>query len=174
MGRNCISRHVQAAPAVKGFRPFGRLGGQRRTVVLSLDEYEAIRLLDYEHLTQEEAAVRMQISRPTLTRIYEKARVKYATALVEGSILLIEGGDILLKKHIFLCNDCGFISETAEETLGQCPECKSANIVSLDECYQQQCNECRKCHRGGRHGRGRQGKSENHINKSMPEKTNNN
>jgi len=89
MGRNCISRYVQSTPPVKGFRPFGRLAGKRDTVILTLDEYEAIRLLDYEHHTQEEAAVQMRVSRPTLTRIYERARIKYATALVEGCLLLI-------------------------------------------------------------------------------------
>ena len=72
MGRNCISRYVQSTPPVKGFRPFGRLAGKRDTVILTLDEYEAIRLLDYEHHTQEEAAVQMRVSRPTLTRIYER------------------------------------------------------------------------------------------------------
>ncbi len=153
MGRNCISRHVQSAPPVKGFRPFGRLGGQRKTVVLSLDEFEVIRLLDYQHLTQEEAAIQMQISRPTLTRIYEKARVKYATALVEGCILMIEGGDIELQKHIFLCQDCGFILETDKRDVFHCAECNSPNLVSLDECYQQSCRQCRKCYRGGRNAR---------------------
>lgn len=153
MGRNCISRHVQSAPAVKGFRPFGRLGGQRKTVLLSLDEFEAIRLLDYQHLTQEEAAVQMQISRPTLTRIYEKARIKYATVLVEGCILMIEGGDIKLQKHIFLCQDCGFILETEKRDIFHCSQCNSPNLDSLDECYQQSCRQCRKCYRGGRNAR---------------------
>jgi len=59
MGRNRIRRQVQGTPAVKEFRPFGRLEGRRDKVSLSLDEFEAIRLLDYLHLTQEEAAVRM-------------------------------------------------------------------------------------------------------------------
>ncbi len=153
MGRNCISRHVQSAPPVKGFRPFGRLGGQRGTVVLSLDEYEAIRLLDYQNLNQEKAAAQMQVSRPTLTRIYEKARVKYATALVEGCNLMIEGGDIHLQKHVFICQDCGFITETDKQHIFHCGKCNSPNLVSLDECYTQSCNQCRKCYRGGRNAR---------------------
>ncbi len=153
MGRNCISRHVQSAPAVKGFRPFGRLGGQRRTVVLSLDEFEAIRLLDYENLNQESAAAQMQISRPTLTRIYEKARVKYATALVEGCILMIEGGEIQLKKHVFVCNDCGAITESDIKQIFHCSNCNSPNLTSLDECHTQSCRKCRKCYRGGRNAR---------------------
>ncbi len=78
MGRNCISRHVQSAPAVKGFRPYGRLVGQRKTVALSLDEFEAIRLLITK--IKSGSSGRKDISRPILTRIYERARNKYATA----------------------------------------------------------------------------------------------
>jgi len=51
---------------------------------LNFDEYETIRLLDYEGLMQEEAAERMNVSRPTLTRIYENARKTMAKAFVEG------------------------------------------------------------------------------------------
>jgi len=150
MGRNRISRHVQGTPAVKGFRPFGRLDGRRGKIILTLDEYEAIRLLDYANLTQEEAAEKMQVSRPTLTRIYKRARVKFATALVEGSNLLIEGGNVKFRRHIFLCEDCGMFIETDQRFLFHCPSCESPHIVSLDECYQNQCRQCRKCYRGGR------------------------
>jgi uncharacterized protein len=150
MGRNRIRRQVQGTPAVKEFRPFGRLEGRRDKVSLSLDEFEAIRLLDYLHLTQEEAAVRMQVSRPTLTRIYENARVKFATALVEGSTLLIEGGDIKLNKHVYLCEDCGAFTETDERYIFHCPKCLSPHVISLDECYQNQCKECRICYQGGK------------------------
>ena len=150
MGRRCISRFVQGTPAVKGFRPFGRLMGQRQKVLLSLDEYEAIRLLDHEDLTQEEAARRMQVSRPTLTRIYDRARKKFASALIEGRVLLIEGGDITQSRHAWLCEDCGAQSETGGESAPNCPECQSPRMLSLDECPQRQCGTCGKCrHRDG-------------------------
>ncbi len=153
MGRNCKSRYVQAAPAVKGFRPFGRLGGQRRTVVLSLDEYEAIRLMDYEHLTQEEAAVRMQISRPTLTRIYEKARVNYATALVEGSILLIDGGEVHFMGKMFRCGKCRRQVESSEENQEECPSCgPQENSVPVPE-NEKQCNGRKRFNKGDRYAR---------------------
>jgi Zn finger protein HypA/HybF involved in hydrogenase expression len=95
----------------------------------------------------------MQISRPTLTRIYERARTKFATALVEGCILLIEGGDIKLKSHVFLCEDCGSYTETDERFVFHCRQCNSPHVVSLDECYQRQCRGCGKCKRGGRNAR---------------------
>ncbi len=153
MGRNCISRHIHSAPVIKGMRPFGRCGNSKQKIVLSLDEYEAIRLLDYQHLNQVEAAVIMQISRSTLTRIYERARVKFATALVEGSMLLIEGGEIQFSNHIYHCNHCHKEIHSLEAAISQCPQCNSTQIESLDECHQKECRKCRKCHRGGRNAK---------------------
>ncbi len=152
MGRNNIRRLVQATPAVKGFSPFGRIEGRRKSITLTLDEYEALRLLDYENYTQEKAAIQMQISRPTLTRIYEQARKKIASALVEGRILYISGGEIKLKNHLFLCEDCGRYYETDELFLFHCPQCESPHIVSLEDCYQNQCRKCKKC-MGGNHAK---------------------
>lgn len=63
-------------------------------MTLTLDEYEAMNLLDYQGLGQEEAAVLMEISRPTVTRIYAGARKKIAQALTEGLAIQIEGGPV--------------------------------------------------------------------------------
>ena len=65
-------------------------------VVMSLDEFETIRLLDREGLTQEQCAERMGVARTTVTAIYESARRKIAEALVEGKRLLIRGGSYRL------------------------------------------------------------------------------
>ena len=62
------------------------------TVTLSLDEYEAVRLLDREGLTQEQAAERMGVARTTVTAIYDSARKKLAQMLVDGRPLAISGG----------------------------------------------------------------------------------
>ena len=61
-------------------------------VVMSLDEYEAIRLLDHLGLTQEACAARMGVARTTVTAIYDSARKKLADALVNW-----DTGDIYLK-----------------------------------------------------------------------------
>jgi len=64
--------------------------------VMSLDEFETIRLLDFEGLTQEQCAERMGVARTTVTAIYESARRKTAEALVNGKRLLIRGGNYRL------------------------------------------------------------------------------
>ena len=65
-------------------------------IVLSLDEFETIRLLDREGMTQEQCAERMGVARTTVTAIYESARRKMAEALVDGKRLLIRGGNYQL------------------------------------------------------------------------------
>lgn len=67
-----------------------------RRVVLSLDEYEAIRLIDYLGRTHEQCAAHMGISRTTTTEIYERARFKLSDMLVNGKELVIEGGSVAL------------------------------------------------------------------------------
>jgi predicted DNA-binding protein (UPF0251 family) len=66
-------------------------------VVMSLDEFEAMRLADLEGLYQEQAAARMNVSRPTFGRIIDSARRKVAEALVHGKALRIEGGPVQLE-----------------------------------------------------------------------------
>ncbi len=62
-------------------------------VVLNVDEYETIRLVDLEGYTQQQCAGQMGIARTTVQRIYDLARKKIAQAIVEGRQLLIQGGE---------------------------------------------------------------------------------
>ena len=91
MSRKRLTRTVAAIPVVKGFRIIGNLK-RKDQVTLNIEEWEAIRLMDYCQLKQEEAAIRMNVSRPTVTRIYEQARIKIAKSLTEGIHLVIAGG----------------------------------------------------------------------------------
>lgn len=88
-------RRVECPPVAKGFRPFGcGCNRNRESVTLQIDEYEAIRLIDREGLSQEDAARKMQVSRPTLTRVYDRARKAIAEAIVDNKILQIGEGDV--------------------------------------------------------------------------------
>jgi hypothetical protein len=68
-------------------------------IVLTLDEFEAIRLADLEGLYQEQAAERMSVSRPTFGRILASAHRKVAEALAHGKTLRIEGGTIRMERQ---------------------------------------------------------------------------
>ncbi len=94
MPRPKLKRKIFSLPQIKGFKPFGVDINKVQVVELLFEEYEAIKLTDYQNLTQDEAAKKMDISRPTFTRIYDKARKTIAEALVEGKIIKISGGDI--------------------------------------------------------------------------------
>jgi len=78
-------------------KEFGPLGSEiTETIILNVDEYEVLRLLDYAHLTQEKCSERMNVSRTTVTRMYESARNKIADAIVTGKRIVIKGGDVLV------------------------------------------------------------------------------
>lgn len=75
------------------FTSFSPDCGKSGDVLLSVDEFEAIRLIDYEKKTHEQSSVVMEISRTTVTEIYETARYKIADAIVNGKKLVISGGN---------------------------------------------------------------------------------
>ena len=106
MPRPKQNRKMEHPPLMQGFKPFGIPRKMLRSVNLLFEEYEAIRLLDYKGMTQEQAAVVMNVSRPTLTRIYEKARQTIAKAMVEGKMINIEGGNVQFDKEWYRCRRC--------------------------------------------------------------------
>ncbi len=94
MARPVKPKNVCQQPRINLFKPAGVPMGGSNPVVLTLDEYESIRLADLEGLYQEEAAQYMNTSRQTFARIIESAHRKIASVLVEGRPLLIEGGNV--------------------------------------------------------------------------------
>ncbi len=90
-------RKVGCLPAVKGMRPMGiPTKDCGEPIVMTVDEYETIRLMDFEDLTQAQCAEKMEVARTTVTAIYIRARKKIARALVEARLLMVEGGEFIL------------------------------------------------------------------------------
>ncbi|MCX7695964.1 MAG: DUF134 domain-containing protein [Caloramator sp.] len=85
-------RRVCCLPMVNEFGPL-KEKDLNKFVLMTVEEYETIRLMDLENLSQEETAERMGVARSTIQRIYEEARKKLADFIVNGKILKIEGGD---------------------------------------------------------------------------------
>jgi len=90
-GRYRTSRFIEVIPEVTFFKPAGVPVWNLEIVEISFPEIEALRLVDYEGLTQEKAAVQMGISRRSLWSDLNSARKKVAYALSHGCALQITG-----------------------------------------------------------------------------------
>ena len=151
-------RRVSLLPNCQLFKPAGVPAGSLSEVVLTVDEFEALRLADHEGFYQEKAAERMGVSRQTFGRIVESARKKVAQVLVEGLVLRIEGGNVeMADMRKFQCVDCEHVWEVPFGTgrLAECPACQSKSFQRVQE-------EVAGCQGGGRRrrchgGPGRQG-----------------
>lgn len=89
-------------PGYTEFAPRGA-GCGAELVVMGLDEYEAIRLIDLEGMQQEQAAEQMGVARTTAQAIYNAARRKLADCVVGGKVLRIAGGDVEVCEHRAVC-----------------------------------------------------------------------
>lgn len=101
-------RKVCCMPKCHEFIPLHQQDN-KHPIILTVDEYEAVRLIDKEGFSQEESSAYMHIARTTVQQIYTNARKKIATALVDGCALRIEGGDYKLcdgLEHQCGCGGC--------------------------------------------------------------------
>ena len=89
-------RKICCLPENSRFGPLGVQCSSAPPVVMTVDEYETVRLIDLESMTQEECAEKMHVARTTIQSIYALARNKIADSLVNGKVLLIDGGDFKL------------------------------------------------------------------------------
>ncbi|MBN1116137.1 MAG: DUF134 domain-containing protein [Bacteroidales bacterium] len=134
MPRRRRLRKIVAPPGFKGYKPYGITHVSKEPVELLYEEYEAIKLADYDLLNHEEAANLMGISRPTFARIYESARRKIAKALVETREIKTVYGNAIMDKSWFVCNDCNSrftIPKTMDKK--QCALCASSNIELINK-----------------------------------------
>ena len=90
MPRRYKQRNCRKLDGRRRFKPSGIPSRKLETVKLALDEFEAIRLCDYDHLNQIEAAASMAVSRATVQRLLQSGREKIVSALLHGQELLIQ------------------------------------------------------------------------------------
>ncbi len=118
-----------------GYKPFGMPICEVGTINLQFDEYESFHLVNFSNLSQEEAAERMAVSRPTFTRIYHRALKKIATAFAECSSIVIEGGNFEFEKQWYKCRKCFRLIDGLENHT-RCLNCQSYNdneLISLNQ-----------------------------------------
>lgn len=129
MARPHKIRKVGNPPIMKGFKPFGMPLCEVEMVKLSYEEYESLRLVNYQMLSQDQAAEQMNVSRPTLTRIYNKALKVIAKAFIEGKAIEIEGGNYFMDSDWYRCKKCYKLIEGIENHV----KCKNCKMFSADE-----------------------------------------
>ncbi|MDD3225830.1 MAG: DUF134 domain-containing protein [Clostridium sp.] len=130
MPRPTKFRRVEFFPEDTYFVPLGKPKCELEEIVLKVEELEAIRLKDIEGLSQEECAVKMQISRQTFQNIVDAARKKTALALTKGKSIRISGGNYRSKFCKFKCFNCGNVYEiNYEQDKHICPSCGSDKVV---------------------------------------------
>jgi predicted DNA-binding protein (UPF0251 family) len=127
-------RRVVAPPGFRGYKPYGNLQSRSDHVDLLYEEYEAIKLADYDLMNHLEASRLMGVSRATFARVYESARRKIAKALVEAREIKSVFGNASLDQSWFDCNVCNARFNIPDNLTGHnCPLCKSENIQSIKE-----------------------------------------
>lgn len=130
MARPQIDRKICNPPKMKGFKPFGIPLSRIETIKLTYEEYESIRLVNYDMLSQEMAAEKMNVSRPTLTRIYNRALKTLAKAFVEGKAIVIEGGNYKFDNSWYRCKKCFTLIEGLNNHV-KCDNCHDYNNDEL-------------------------------------------
>ncbi|HEY1406710.1 MAG TPA: DUF134 domain-containing protein [Spirochaetota bacterium] len=125
MTRPKCCRKITSVPDILHFSPSGKTPSEEE-VVLTLDEFEAIRLADYDALYQEQAAARMNISRQTFGRILDAAHKKIADVLIHGKTLKIDGGKVSIGADMPRCEKC--VRGTPDANEKKCTMCCKTKI----------------------------------------------
>ena len=123
MARTKKQRLIERAPSFSGFQPFGTQNTLPDEVCLTFEEYESIKLCDYDLLKHEDAANLMNISRSTFSRIYESSRRKIAKAFVDVCTIRIDGGSASLYAEWMKCPNCNVSFMKEDDTKNACPLC---------------------------------------------------
>ena len=134
MPRRKRPRKIVAPPVFKGYKPFGCKKDCDGEVELLYEEYEAIKLADYDLMSHHDACKLMGISRATFARIYESARRKIALAFVDARIIKTVYGNVYFDDNWYRCEDCDAAFTIPEPGIEMhCPVCKSDSMHLINE-----------------------------------------
>ncbi len=128
MARPVKPRLVRESPRADYFKPRGIPMTELEEVTVTVDELEALRLVDLEGMYQEDAAREMGVSRQTLQRMLTESRAKVVEALVGGKALHIKGGSYIIREGSgrYRCGRCGEDVQPGYGRRGKgwrCPAC---------------------------------------------------
>lgn len=150
MTTRSVSPDRPSCSGCPGCQPAGVPDRDFKQLPLAVDELEAIRLVDLEGLSHEQAASAMGVSRQPVGRVLERGRVKVAEALVGGKAILIGGGQYRVEPRLLCCTSCGAVWAADPEALPptQCPSCAAPGVGT---CWDPVggCGMGRRGHRGG-------------------------
>ena len=121
MSRPCKKKCICKEPNCRQFIP--STGIFEDTIFLKVEEYEVLRLIDFENYSQEETSKSLNVARTTVQAIYQSARYKIADAIVNSKRIVIEGGDYILN----LKSSYNYSSRTYEPILNE----KEKNIMRI-------------------------------------------
>jgi predicted DNA-binding protein (UPF0251 family) len=125
-------RKVVAPPGFRGYKPYGNRHGRKEPVELLYEEYEAIKLADYDLMNHQEASQLMGVSRATFARVYESARRKIAHALVETREIRSVFGNADLDTSWRICGECqARFNIPGNMKIHRCPMCKSEDTYQI-------------------------------------------
>ena len=152
MPRPIRCRRIQHRPSATYFKPAGIRIVNLKEVMLNVDEYEAVRLVDLEEIEQVKAAVSMKISQPTFSRLLKSGRNKIADALVNGKAIKIQGGNFKMVNsgrlgfgRRLISGGRGRMGGTAEGPGGicKCPNCGyEEKQIRGEPCVNKKCPKC--------------------------------
>ena len=144
-------RRICSAPRVERFCPCDV--SESAPILLTLDEYEVIRLVDLKQQTHEQCAAQMDISRSTVQEIYENARRKLAACLVYGKPLHITGGNVRICRGQEQQSESCHRAEACDRA-GQDITGGNVQICSGQKQRSESCDRAGTCDRAGQDGTG--------------------